>query len=268
MNLTFLGTGTSFGIPVIGCPCATCRSTDPRDKRTRHGALIEEDGRRLLVDTPPELRLQLLGAGVPAVDAVWFTHFHADHTHGIDDLRAFTMRSRAPLPVYGSSNCMETLAARFPYVFDSIRPALGTSRPETELRVLRSYETIEIAGFHVTPLPVDHGNVEAFGFRVGNLGYITDAKRLPKRTREALEGVRVLVLNALWFGNEHPTHFNVEEAVAVALDIGAEATYLTHISHQASHEQLLARLPAGIEPSYDGLNVRIQGSEVRSQKET
>jgi phosphoribosyl 1,2-cyclic phosphate phosphodiesterase len=258
VKLRFLGTGTSFGIPVIGCECETCRSAEPKDRRTRHGALLEDEGRRLLVDTPPELRLQLLAARIGDVDAVWFTHNHADHTHGVDDLRVFSMRTGKPLTAYGSRRTIDMLAAKFAYVFDdAIRPIEGTTKPEGELRVLQPYEEVEIAGFRLTPLPVPHGDVEAYGFRVGDLGYITDAKELPERTRERLQGVRTLVLNALWFGMEHPTHFNVEEAVEAALGIGAEHTYLTHISHLASHRELEARLPPGIHPAYDGLVVEV-----------
>jgi phosphoribosyl 1,2-cyclic phosphate phosphodiesterase len=256
MNLQFLGTGTSFGVPVVGCHCDTCHSTDPRDQRMRHAALLQNGERRLLIDTPPELRLQLLRARVDEVDAVWFTHSHADHTHGVDDLRVFSMRSGEALTVYGSEACVATLTRKFGYVFDpQAKPIDGTTKPEGALRVLRPYEPVTIAGFELLPLPVPHGHVEAYGFRIGELGYITDAKQLPVRTREALEGVRVLVLNALWFGMTHPTHFNVEEAVEVALDIGAEETYLTHISHLAPHQELERRLPRGIMPAYDGLVV-------------
>jgi phosphoribosyl 1,2-cyclic phosphate phosphodiesterase len=253
-RLHFLGTGTSFGIPVVGCDCETCRSDDPRDSRTRHGALLESDEGSVLIDTPPELRLQLLRAGIRRVDAVWFTHYHADHTHGVDDLRAFSMRSGRPLKVYGSEPCIRKLADKFDYVFDSLlKPMQGTSKPEGELRTLHPYEPVQIAGFSMTPLPVPHGPLEPYGFRLGDLGYITDAKRLPERTRAALEGVRVLVLNALWFGRSHPTHFNVEEAVEVARELGAEQTYLTHLSHQASHRELEERLPPGVQAAYDGL---------------
>lgn len=258
MLLRFLGTGTSFGVPVIGCSCATCRSDDPRDRRTRHGALLEADGRRLLVDTPPELRLQLVQAGVADVDAVWYTHHHADHTHGVDDLRVFSMVSGVPVPAYGSRTCVDEIRARFDYVFNNpAGPGGGIERPEGELHLLDPYKEIEIAGFRLLPLPVPHGPIESYGFRVGDLGYITDAKELPARTREALDGVRTLVLNALWFEIEHPTHFNVEEAVAVAGEIGAERTYLTHISHLASHRELERRLPAGVLPAYDGLTVEV-----------
>jgi phosphoribosyl 1,2-cyclic phosphate phosphodiesterase len=258
MKLHFLGTGTSFGIPVIGCGCATCRSLDARDRRTRHAALLESGERRLLVDAPPELRLQLLGAQVDSLDAVWFTHHHADHTHGLDDLRVFSMGRGRPLEVYGSDVCIAVLADRFDYVFNQlIPPADGTTRPEGELRALVPYEETAVAGFRMLPLPVVHGSVEAYGFRVGDLGYITDAKHVPRRTLEGLEGVKVLVLNALWFGKTHPTHFNVEEAVEMALEIGAERTYLTHISHRASHRELEGRLPPGIMPAYDGLIVEV-----------
>lgn len=258
MRLRFLGTGTSFGIPVIGCPCETCTGGAPRDQRSRHSVLLEEGGRRLLVDTPPELRLQLLAAGVGEVDAVWYTHQHADHTHGVDDLRVFSMNSGRAFQVYGSAECIETLRTKFDYVFDSlVQPLEGTFKPEGELHVLRPYHPARVAGFEMTPLPVPHGPIEAYGFRVGPLGYITDAKELPARTREMLEGVDVLVLNALWFTLPHPTHFNVEEAVEVAQEIGASRTYLTHISHLASHAELEERLPEGIMPAYDGLVVEL-----------
>jgi phosphoribosyl 1,2-cyclic phosphate phosphodiesterase len=258
VKLRFLGTGTSFGVPVVGCDCATCTSSDPRDARTRHAVLLEEDGRRLLVDTPPELRLQLVAARVRTVDAVWYTHFHADHVHGVDDLRVFSVRRDAPLAVYGSAACVENLGARFDYIFDAaILPIEGTTKPDARLHVVRPYEPLEVAGFGMLPLPVPHGHVEVFGFRVGRLGYITDAKRLPERTFDALRGVRVLVLNALWYGKPHPTHFTVDEAVDVARQIGAEQTFLTHLSHRVRHAELEARLPPGIGPAYDGLVVEV-----------
>ncbi|HET8656170.1 MAG TPA: MBL fold metallo-hydrolase [Longimicrobiaceae bacterium] len=258
MRLYFLGTGTSFGVPVIGCSCAVCRSADPRDRRSRHSVLLEEDGRSVLVDTPPELRLQLTGAGIGAVDAVWYTHCHADHTHGVDDLRAITMRRDSALPVYAAPDCARSLERKFDYAFDaSIKPVEGTSRPEAELHELHAYEPVEVAGFEMLPLPVPHGPIEVYGFRAGGLGYITDAKRLPDRTLDALRGVRVLVLNALWFGKPHPTHLTVEEAVAAAREVGAERTYLTHLSHHVGHAELAGRLPAGILPAHDGLVVDI-----------
>jgi phosphoribosyl 1,2-cyclic phosphate phosphodiesterase len=258
MRLRFLGTGTSFGVPVIGCDCAVCTSSDERDRRTRHAVLLEDGDRRLLVDTPPELRLQLVRERVADVDAIWYTHYHADHTHGVDDLRVFSVRRRSPLEVFGERGCIDVLARKFDYIFDSrVQPIEGTTKPEALLREITAYETVSVAGFELLPLPVPHGNVEVYGFRVGDLGYITDAKRLPERTLDALRGVRTLVLNALWYGRPHPTHFNVEEAVEVALQIGAERTFLTHLSHRVGHRELIQRLPAGILPAHDGLTVDV-----------
>lgn len=259
MRLRFLGTGTSFGIPVVGCDCAACTSGDLRDRRTRHAALLLSDdrARALLVDTPPELRLQLVEARIRHLDAVWITHCHADHIHGIDDLRVFSIRDDT-LPAYAPAECARVLRRRFAYIFDELyQPPAGTSKPEVELRELHPYQPVVIAGFDLLPLPVLHGDMMPFGFRVGDLGYVTDAKALPERTRDALDGVRVLVLNALWFGRPHPTHLNVEEAVALARDIGAERTYLTHLTHRVVHAELAGKLPDGIEPAYDGLEVAV-----------
>ncbi|MBW3534094.1 MAG: MBL fold metallo-hydrolase [Gemmatimonadetes bacterium] len=256
MRLTFLGTGTSYGIPVVGCGCATCTSDDVRDRRTRHGALLETAGGRLLVDTPPELRLQLVREGVTSVDALWITHVHADHLHGIDDVRVFSARQGRPLPAYAPEVHLDDLMRRFDYVFDpSIQPPEGSTKPDVTLHGLREGEPVEIVGETFVPLLVPHGSMSVFGFRVGSLGYVTDGKRLPPRSMEALRGVRVLVLNALWFGNPHPTHFNMEEAVEAAAAVGAERTFLVHMTHRVRHSDLLERLPSGVEPAYDGLTI-------------
>ena len=258
MKLRFLGTGTSFGVPVIGCSCRVCTSGDPRDNRMRHGALLEgEDGARVLIDTPPELRLQLVRAGIDHVDAVWYTHCHADHIHGVDDLRAFSTR-RGAIRAFAAPECALVLRQRFDYIFDdAYQPAEGTSKPEIRLVEFDPAAEIDVAGFSMRVLPVDHGDMRAYGFRVGGLGYITDAKSLDAEVRAALAGVDVLVLNALWFGNPHPTHLNIEEAVALAADIGARVTYLTHLTHRVSHAQLLDALPPGVLPAYDGLDIDI-----------
>jgi phosphoribosyl 1,2-cyclic phosphate phosphodiesterase len=258
VRLTFLGTGTSFGVPVVGCTCATCTSDDPRDRRTRNGALVELPGGRLLVDAPPELRLQLLREGVTDVDAVWFTHTHADHVHGLDDLRVFTARGRDTLPAYTSEAHADELARRFAYVFDpSLRLPRGTSRPRIEMRTFRAGEILDVLGSSIRPLAVPHGPTTVWGFRVGGLGYVTDAKRLPDEARDVLAGVDVLVLNALWWGPPHPTHFNVEEAIDAARGVGAARTYLIHLTHRLRHAELEARLPADMRPAYDGLTLEI-----------
>ena len=257
MRLTFLGTGTSFGVPVVGCDCAACTSVDPRDRRTRHAALIETSDGRLLVDTPPELRLQLLAARIDKVDAIWFTHVHADHIHGIDDVRIFTVRGR-DMDAYVAGEYRPIMERHFDYIFDdAYQPSSGTSKPRIRLQEFEVGRPARIVGQDFEPLRVPHGNCTVYGFRVGGLGYITDAKSLPTETVEVLQGVEVLVLNALWFGNPHPSHFNIEEAIEAARQVGAERTYLTHLTHRVTHAELLERLPDGVFPAYDGLTVEV-----------
>jgi phosphoribosyl 1,2-cyclic phosphate phosphodiesterase len=258
MKLTFLGTGTSFGVPKIGCRCDVCRSPDPRDKRTRVGAVVESShGTRLLIDTPPELRLQLIAAGIDRVDAVAFTHQHADHTHGIDDLRAITVNREAPLPIYGPAETLADLEQKFRYIFDdSMRPLPGTSKPEGKPHVVKAGGRFSIADMDVTAVQVPHGNVTVFAYRIGPLAYVTDAKSLPDEALRVLRGASVLVINAL-FRTEHPTHLSIPEAVDAAREVGADRTYLTHLTHDNFHADLEAELPRGITPAFDGLTVRI-----------
>jgi phosphoribosyl 1,2-cyclic phosphate phosphodiesterase len=260
LKLRFLGTGTSFGIPVVGCDCATCTSSDPRDRRTRHGALLSSDDgvRRLLIDTPPELRLQLLAAQVGRVDAVWFTHGHADHVHGIDDLRGFSARARQPIVAWADPVTAAYLRHTFAYIFDAAyQPPVGTTKPEIALHEFQPDDVVEVAGFRLAPVPVLHGDMAPWGFRTGSLGYITDAKTVPAQSVELLRGVNVLVVNALWFGNPHPTHLVVEEAIALAREIGAERTYLTHLTHRTRQSEFDARLPDGVFAAWDNLEIDI-----------
>lgn len=258
MKLTFLGTGTSFGVPVIGCDCATCTSPDPRDRRTRHGAVIETGGGCLLVDTPPELRLQLLAAGISSIDAVWFTHMHADHVHGIDDVRVFTVRN-GDMPAYIAREYAPDMRKNFEYIFnDAIQPPRGSSKPRISLNTFDVGEAVSIIGEDFLPVRVPHGDCTVYGFRAGRLGYVTDGKSLPNETLAALRGVEILVLNALWFERPHASHFNVEEAVEAARSVGAKRTYLTHLTHRVTHRELLERLPEGVFPAHDGLVVEVE----------
>jgi phosphoribosyl 1,2-cyclic phosphate phosphodiesterase len=257
MRLTFLGTGTSFGVPQIGCDCAVCRSTDPRDKRTRSGAVLEAAGSTILIDTPPELRLQLIAAGFSRVDAVLYTHEHADHINGIDDLRIFSVRGRQPLPIYGPGETLDRLRTSFNYIFnDAVRPYEGTSKPSLTLHETQPDQAITVAGVEVLPLAFQHGHLRVFGYRFGSLAYITDVKEISSSARERLRGLEVLVLNALWW-RPHPTHLSISEAIESARELGARRTYLTHLTHETGHAELETQLPAGVFPAYDGLTVEV-----------
>lgn len=257
MRLTLLGTGTSMGVPQIGCGCAVCRSDDPRDRRSRTSALVETGTATLLIDTPPELRLQVLRAGVRNVDAVLYTHEHADHIHGIDDLRSFSQLRGAPLALYGPPGTMAHLRQSFRYIFDdAVVPLPGTSKPHLTLHPLAPDVPVEIAGSEVLPIAFRHGTMSVYGYRIGALAYVTDVKEVPPAAVALLRGVELLVLNALWW-RPHPTHLSIDEAVAVARAVGAARTILTHLTHETGHRELAEHLPAGIEPGYDGLTVEI-----------
>jgi phosphoribosyl 1,2-cyclic phosphate phosphodiesterase len=266
VRLIFLGTGTSFGVPQIGCQCSTCTSSDPRDRRTRSGAIIETQGKRLLIDTPPELRLQLVAAKIDQVDAVLFTHADADHVHGIDDLRALSMRSGrggtegSMLPAYGPAATMAELAKKFTYIFDpSTGARAGTIKPELSANALEPGRVVSIAGVPVLPLLLPHGDQQVFGYRVGPIAYLTDAKAIPDDVIALLSGLEVLVLNAL-LARPHPLHLSVPEAVAAAQRIGARRTFFTHLTHETPHATLAGRLPPGIAPAYDGLVIEVDGA--------
>ena len=218
---------------------------------------MEASGGRILIDTPPELRLQLIAAGVDRVDAILFTHDHADHVHGIDDVRALSDRGNAAIDMYGPPDVMARLARRFAYIFDdSIQALPGTSKPEGHAHGVPSGKTFRVADVDVTPVSIPHGPISVYGYRIGGLGYITDAKSLPNEAIVALKGVDVLVLNAL-FRTPHPTHLSVSEAIAAARRVGARETWLTHLTHRTSHAELEAELPKGIRPAFDGLTVAI-----------
>lgn len=250
-----LGTGTSFGVPQIGCRCRTCTSSDPRDRRTRSAALVTADGRRLLIDTPPELRLQLVQHGVDDLDAVLFTHAHADHVHGIDDLRPISMKHKHGLPAFGPPAAIEELARRFDYIFDAAaQPPEGTSIPRLAPVPIPSGTTVDIAGVPVLPLLLPHGDTVVYGYRIGPIAYLTDAKSVPEDVRAQLTGLEVLVLNAL-LPRPHPLHLSIPEAIAAARAIGARRTIFTHLTHESTHAELIAALPAGIEPGFDGMVV-------------
>ncbi len=257
MIVRFLGTGTSFGVPVVGCKCAACRSDDPRDRRTRHGLLLESEGKRLLVDTPPELRLQLLRAQVEHIDAVFLSHEHADHTHGIDDLRIFSLRQGGSLPMHVARDIAPQIRSRFSYIWGGDARQPGSVVPQLRLRTFEDRELISAAGLELRVVALPHGAYRSYGFRTGRLGVLIDAKSVPDDALGLFAGVEVLVINALWFGEPHAGHFSIEEAVETAERIGAARTFLTHIAHRTTHREIARRVPTGVEPAYDGLAVTL-----------
>ena len=253
MRVTILGSGTSFGVPQIGCDCAVCQSDDPRDRRTRVAALVEDGGGRVLIDTPPELRQQLIVARVHSVDAVLYTHDHADHIMGIDDLRAMSVRF-GRLPMYGPPDTLERVSRRFDYMFDELPSPPGILKPELTTVPLKPGQQVTIAGLPVLPIAFEHGTVTVYGYRIGPIAYVTDVKCVPATAMAQLRGLKVLVLNAL-LERPHPTHLSISEAVETAQAIGAERTLLTHLTHGQTHRDLARRLPNGVEPAYDGLAI-------------
>lgn len=253
-KITLMGTGTSIGIPVPGCKCRVCRSSDRRNRRSRCSALIEAAGKKILIDTAPEFRLQALSAGIDRLDAVFWTHAHADHVHGLDDLRALTWKTT--IPGYASKATTDEIAARFDYLWKNTQR--GGGKAKVDLNNVRPDETVEIGTLRVIPIPVIHGNLEVFGWRCGPIAYITDASGIPEESYRLLENLEILVIGALRL-KEHPTHFTVERALEEIKKIRPVRAYLTHISHEVSHRQLVRLTPRGVLPARDGLGLRAVG---------
>jgi phosphoribosyl 1,2-cyclic phosphate phosphodiesterase len=245
-----LGSGTSSGVPMIGCDCPVCTSSDPRNRRMRPGLRLDLAGGTAVVDTSPDFREQALRFGLERVDAVLYTHPHADHVFGLDDLRGFNFRQRAAIPCYGSQSTIARLQQIFAYVFDGSPE--GGGKPRLDLLAVR--DPFELLGETVVPVPVEHGEMEVFGYRIGGFAVVTDVSRIPESSYDLLGGVRVLVLSALRY-RPHPTHFSLAEACDAAVRIGAERTLLTHIAHDIDHGDVRHPLPPGVELGCDGLVV-------------
>lgn len=254
MQLTILGAGSSAGTPVVGCSCATCSSIDPKNKRTRCSSMITLDnGKVLLIDTGPDLRQQALRESVTHVDAVLYTHTHADHLHGIDDLRAFCQIQKTQIPLYGSSQAMAHIQDKFGYT-------LREPSNFWDLPVLKTHPIsapISLFNQVITPIPVKHGNTDIFGYRVGDIAYLTDVSAIPETSLALLAGVKVLLLDCLR-NSPHFTHINLEQSLAYASQINAEATYLIHMTHELEYHALSAQIPANVHVGYDGLKINVR----------
>jgi phosphoribosyl 1,2-cyclic phosphate phosphodiesterase len=253
LQITFLGTGTSNGIPVIGCSCDVCRSTDLRNQRTRTSALVDVDGQRILIDTSPELRLQAVRNNVSHIDAVLYTHVHADHVAGFDDLRSFNYLSQRKLDVYVDAITAAMIRERFAYAFERPFPFFG-GKPDLNLCVFDG--PFDVGPTPVSPFKVQHGRWIVNGFRFGDLVYLTDAKIVPPEALDAMRGAELLVINALR-DKPHPVHLSVAEALGVIKEVRPRRALLTHLSHEVSHDELSARLPEHVSVAYDGLTVRV-----------
>lgn len=254
MNVTFLGTGTSQGVPVIACSCSVCTSLDYRDKRLRSSVFIEtEEGVNIVIDSGPDFRQQMLRERIHKMDALLLTHEHKDHTAGLDDIRAFNFRNDMAMPVFGRKNVLEQLKREFAYIFSNTDyPGIPRIRP---MEIDSSPFTV--GNIPVVPILTYHHKLPVFGYRIKDFTYITDANRIPDEEIEKIKGSKILVLNALQ-KEPHMSHFTLDEAVALAKKIGTERTYFTHISHRMGlHSDVQAELPEGIFIAYDGLKVTV-----------
>jgi phosphoribosyl 1,2-cyclic phosphate phosphodiesterase len=249
VKVTFLGTGTSQGVPVIACECSVCTSTSPYDSRLRVSVLIEVEGKTFVIDTGPDFRYQMLRAGVKDLDGILITHEHKDHVAGLDDVRAFNYKQKKAMNVYAHKRVHETLEREFHYAFADFKyPGV----PLINLRGITN-EPFEVEGVLITPIEVMHYLLPVHGFRIKDFTYITDAKTIADKEKEKIKGSKVLVVNALQ-KDAHISHFTLDEAIDFALEMGIEKTYFTHISHRMGrHDDVKKELPEGVELAYDGL---------------
>lgn len=256
VTVSFLGTGTSTGIPVVGCHCRVCTSTDPRNTRLRQSVRIEANGKHFLIDTTPDLRLQLLRDPIPRLDFVLFTHSHADHVMGLDDIRPFNFRQRESIHAFANASTAKAIRRAFSYIWDPATQ-IGGGKPQIELHEIDGPFTHD--GIAITPIPVSHGDWTILGYRIGGFAYITDTNGIPDSSMPLLEGLDVLAIDALRPGPAHPTHFTIGQAVAIAERIGARKTWLIHLAHEAEHAEVEAGLPEGVGVAWDGMRVEVGG---------
>lgn len=242
-----------MGVPTLGCHCAVCESADPHDQRTRPSVLLAYGGRNVVIDTTPDFRQQAMRARIDRLDAVVFTHGHADHIMGLDDIRPYNMKQRGVVPVYAASDTLALLRRQFAYVFDDPQP--GATVPLIELHAIDG--PFELFGARFVPIPAMHGTLPVLGFRVENMAYLTDFSRVPESSKALLGGLDDFILDALRYV-PHPTHSNVEQSLALIAELKPKRAWFTHICHDLGHEQANARLPENVRLAYDGLQIEVK----------
>jgi len=242
-----------MGVPTLGCHCAVCESTDPRDKRTRPSVLLAWDGRNVVVDTTPDFRFQAMRAGMDRLDAVIYTHGHADHVMGLDDIRPFNMKQRAEVPIYAAADTLALLRRQFAYIFADAQP--GSTLPLIELHTIDG--PFSLFGAQIVPIPAMHGNQPVLGFRVGKMAYLTDFSSVPASSKALLGGLDDFILDALRYV-PHPTHSNVEQSLALVKELKPKRAWFTHICHDLGHAEANALLPEHVRLAYDGLQIEVE----------
>ncbi|MGB0034193.1 MAG: MBL fold metallo-hydrolase [Candidatus Acidiferrales bacterium] len=253
LQLTVLGSGTSMGVPTLGCHCAVCESKDPLDKRTRPSVLLSYAGRQVVIDTTPDFRAQAMRQKLDRLDAVLFTHAHADHILGLDDIRPFNLKQRGTVPIYASEGTLAILRRTFAYIFDDA-PTESTL-PGVELHAIQG--PFELFGVEIIPVPAKHGPTEVLGFRIGNAAYLTDFSQVPESSKALLRGLDDFILDALRYV-PHPMHSNVEQSLALVEELKPKRAWFTHICHDLGHAETNAKLPKGIQLSFDGLSFEVK----------
>ena len=253
-SFTFLGTGTSTGVPMLGCDCSVCHSPDPRNRRDRCSALIRTPAGNILIDTPPELRHELLRNGNPPIHAVLYTHYHADHLFGLDDLRQLPRLIGGPVPVYCAEDVEAVIRSTFPYVFNNNQAEAPASYvPRLAFQRIKPSESFTVLGQRVLPVPLIHAQFRVLGFRLGDVAYCTDVNRIPEASMAMLSELRVLIIDALRY-RPHPAHFGIHESLDTIARLKPGRAYLTHMSHELDHAIVSKELPANVELAYDGLS--------------
>ncbi len=250
MTLKFLGSGTSTGVPTLACQCSVCTSSDPHDKRLRPSILLEYDGRVVVIDTTPDFRTQALREGLTRLDAVVFTHHHADHILGLDDTRVFYFRQQVPIPIYAEARCLATIRSTFSYIFEGDYPFGGVGKLDPHL----IEGPFDLWGLNFTPVPVLHGFLPILGFRFHDTAYVTDVSGIPESSLPLLEGLDILILDALRH-KPHPTHLSLAQALAMVERLKPRRAYFTHIAHDLGHQVTNSALPSHVQLAYDGLQL-------------